>query len=255
MAKTRKAKGRGKAKGKVLKVDSADKIAAMERILGKGSITFVLIYADWCGACTRFKKNIWNPMCEKSAAHSRVAVRDDMVGKTSLASANFDYLPSLVVVDENGRMQSFKTPEGKVTNAMPTPQSLQEMNTIVNVPVKTLNDASKPLEEDHEIPMSNQTPMTLNPALTLHANEPITLTPSSEPLTLTPSSEPKGTLGKTYIPTPMVAPMKGGRRVTMKNVTVMPKKVLKGLAGLFKRSRKLKGKRSCSCGSKRKHRR
>jgi hypothetical protein len=187
-------------------------------------------------------------MCEKSAAHSRVAVRDDMVGKTSLASANFDYLPSLVVVDENGRMQSFKTPEGKVTNAMPTPQSLQEMNTIVNVPVKALNNASKPLEEDPEIPMSNQTSLTLvkEPALTLHSNEP---------LTLTPSSEPKGTLGKTYIPTPMVAPMKGGRRVTMKNVTVMPKKVLKGLAGLFKRSRKLKGKRSCSCGSKRKHRR
>jgi hypothetical protein len=100
--------------------------------------------------------------------------------------------------------------------------------------------ANKPMEEDPEIPMSNQTPLTLS---------------ANEPLTLTPSSEPKGTLGKTYIPTPMVAPMKGGRRVTIKNVTLMPKKVLKGLAGLFKRSRKLKGKRSCSCGSKRKHRR
>jgi len=258
MAKTRKAgKGKAKSKGKVLKVDSADKIASMEKLLGKGSITFVLIYADWCGACTRFKKNIWNPMCEKSAAHSRVAVRDDMVGKTSLASANFDYLPSLVVVDENGKMQSFKTPEGKDTNAMPTPQSLQEMNTIVNVPVRTVGpvkpvNASKPskpsnvntpMEEDPEIPMSNITPMTLNPALTLHANEP---------LTLTPSSEPKGTLGKSYIPTPMVAPMKPmrGGRVTLKNIKIMPKKVLKGLAGLFKRSHKSK-RRNCSCGNKR----
>jgi len=251
MAKTRKGKGgkagkAGKAgRGKVLKVDSADKISAMESLLGKGSITFVLIYADWCGACTRFKKNIWNPMCEKSAAHSRVAVRDDMIGKTSLASANFDYLPSLVVVDENGKMQSFKTPEGKDTHAMPTPKSLQEMNTIVNVPVVPLN---KPLEEDPEIPMSNETPLTLNPALTLHTNDP---------LTLTPGSEPKGTLGKSYIPTPMVAPMRGGG-VSMKNVKVIPNKVLKGLAGLFKRSRKLSSKqkgRGCSCGSKRKHRR
>ena len=259
MAKTRKA-GKAKSKGKVLKVDSADKIAAMEKLLGKGSITFVLIYADWCGACTRFKKNIWNPMCEKSAAHSRVAVRDDMIGKTSLASANFDYLPSLVVVDENGKMQSFKTPEGKHTNAMPTPQSLQEMNTIVNVPVGPVgpvgpvnasnaskpSNTNKPMEEDPEIPMSNETPLTLvqDPALTLHANEP---------LTLTPSSEPKGTLGKTYIPTPMVAPMKGGR-LSLKNATGMPKKVLKGLAGLFKRSRKHSHKlkrRNCSCGNKR----
>lgn len=249
MAKTRKVKA-----GKVLKVDSADKIAAMESMLGKGSITFVLIYADWCGACTRFKKNIWNPMCQKSAAHSRVAVRDDMVGKTSLASANFDYLPSLVVIDENGKMQSFKTPEGKDTNAMPTPQSLQEMNTIVNVPVKALNasnvskasnvsnasNVNKPMEENPEIPMSNQTPLTLvqDSARTLNANEP---------LTLTPSSEPQGTLGKSYVPTPMVAPakpMSGGRR--LKNVTSIsgiPKKVLKGLAGLFKRSRKAKPSR------------
>jgi hypothetical protein len=245
MAKTRKAK----SKGKVLKVDSADKIAEMESLLGKGSITFVLIYADWCGACTKFKKNIWNPMCQKSAAHSRVAVRDDMVGKTSLASANFEYLPSLVVIDENGKMQSFKTPEGKDTHAMPTPQSLQEMNTIVNVPVGPVgpvgpSNANKQIEEDPEIPMSNVTPLTLNPALTLHANEP---------LTLTPSSEPKGSLGKSYVPTPLpMKPMSGGRRVSFKDVTAIsaisaiPKKVLKGLAGLFKKSRKAsrKAKRS-----------
>ena len=251
MARTRKTKA--KSRGKVLKVDSADKIATMEGMLGKGSITFVLIYADWCGACKKFKKNIWNPMCEKSAAHSRVAVRDDMVKNTSLASANFDYLPSLIVVDENGQMQTFKTPEGKHTNAMPTPQNLQEMNRIVNVPVGPANNKpampannkpvnmkaanmkpvnNKPvnnvLEENPEIPLSNEAPLTLQ---------------MNEALTLTPSSEPKGTLGKSYIPTPMVAPMKGGRRVSLKNITGMSKKVLKGLAGLFKRSRKRKPSR------------
>ena len=213
MAKTKKLT---KGKGKVLKVDSADKISAMEKMLGKGSVTFVLIYADWCGACTRFKKNIWNPSCEGAAIHDRVALRDDMVKNTSLASANFDYLPSLVVVDENGKMQSFKTPEGKHTNAMPTPQSLQDMKRIVNVPVNNLAKevplSPAPLEENPEIPLS-----------------------PSEPLTLTPESEPTSTLGKSYVPTPMVAaPMKGGRRVTM----AMPKKMLKGLAGLFKRSRR-----------------
>lgn len=239
MARTRKTKG-GKSKGKgakVLKVDSADKIASMEALLKKGSITFVLIYADWCGACTRFKENIWNPMCNKSARHSRMAVRDDMVGKTSLASANFDYLPSLLVVDENGKMQSFKTPEGKDTNAMPTPQSLQEMNTIVNVPVR----------QSESLPISNLTPMTQvnNPALTLSVNEPLTFTPSNRTESIaTQSSE-----SKSYIPTPMVAPsslaspapaMKGGRRSN--NLTGISKKVLKGLAALFKRSRTVKSK-------------
>ena len=76
------------------------------------------------------------------------------------------------------------------------------------------------MEENPEIPMSNETPLTLQ----------------SEPLTLTPRSEPTGTLGKSYIPTPMVAPMKGGR-------LAMPNKMLKGLAALFKRSRKAKASR------------
>ena len=183
-------------------VDSADKISAFEKILGKGKVTFVLIYADWCGACTKFKRDIWNPSCAGPAVHERVALRDDMVKGTSLASANFEYLPSLVVVDEKGRMQSFKTPEGKHTNAMPTPQNVEDMKRIVNVPV--------------------------GPLATLEEN------PDIEPLTLTPGSEPSGTLGHKYIPTPMVAPMKGGRRITM----AMPKKMLKGLASLFKRTRK-----------------
>ena len=257
MAITRKARAKAKAgakakaKGSVLKVDSADKIAAMESLLGKGSITFVLIYADWCGACTRFKKNIWNPMCQKSATHSRIALRDDMVKNTSLSSANFDYLPSLVVVDENGKIQSFKTPEGKDTNAMPTPQSLQEMNTIVNVPVGNVGNVGpsgnvgptpnitpsqenqfqmSPLEEDPEIPLS----------------PPLTHELMNEPLTITPRSKPTAsTLGKSYIPTPMVAPsggMKGGmrsmRRMRGRMTMSLPKKVLKGLASLFKRSRK-----------------
>jgi len=106
MAKTRKTK-----RAKVLKVDADHKIKEMEKLLAKGSITIVLIYAEWCGACHRFMKNIWNPSCSTSARHQRIAVREDMVKNTSLANANFKYLPSLIVVDEKGQMQNFKTPE------------------------------------------------------------------------------------------------------------------------------------------------
>jgi hypothetical protein len=249
MARTRKV---GK-KGKVLKVDSVDKISSMEKMLGKGSITFVLVYADWCGACTRFKKNIWNPMCEKSAIHSRMAVRDDMIKNTSLKGAEFDYLPSLIVVDEKGNMQNFKTPEGKNTNAMPTPQSLRDMNRIVNVPVtqdeeilSTLTPITMQSNSPQPITMQSNSPQPLP----LQPTEPLSLQPT-EPLSLQPT-EPlslQQSLGKKYVPTPMVAPpMKGGRhsRKSTKGVrrtkkskskrgTIIPNKVLKGIAGLFKK--------------------
>jgi hypothetical protein len=233
-------------KRKVLKVDSADKIPALEKMLGNGSITFVLIYADWCGACTRFKKNIWNPMCEKSAIHSRAAVRDDMVKNTSLASAEFDYLPSLIVVDEKGNMQSFKTPEGKNTNAMPTPQNLSDMKRIVNVPVGNVGK----VENVGNISQKN-TLQTLSQAPTETLNTNPELTPQTLPpvelVSTTPVTSPTTVSGKAYVPTPMVAPQKGGRRKTRRNRRVMagiPNKVLKGIAGLFKKSKSRKSRKN-----------
>ena len=136
--KTRKSK---KA-SPVLKVDSLSKIPALENILKDGKVTIVLVFADWCGHCHNFQKNIWNPMCKKNAIHNRIAIRDDMVPNSSLKNAKFDYLPSLLVVDENGQTQSFKTPEGEMTNAMPTPKSLNEMTQIVNIPVKPINNVN-----------------------------------------------------------------------------------------------------------------
>ena len=129
-------------KSNVLKVDSLKKIPKFELTLKNSKINFVLVYAEWCGACHRFMDNIWNPMCKGSARHNRMAVRDDMIKNTSLSNASFDYLPSILVIDENGDIQTFKTPEGKDTNAMPTPKSLNDMKKVVNVPVKNINEVT-----------------------------------------------------------------------------------------------------------------
>lgn len=122
----------------VLKVDSPSKIPDLEKLIKQGKVTFVLVYADWCGHCTKFKKDIWEPMCKKEALHNRAAVRDDMIPKTSLANTKYKYLPSVLVINEQGRPEEFETPEGVSTNAMPTPKSLEDMNRVVNVSLKPL---------------------------------------------------------------------------------------------------------------------
>jgi len=182
-AKTRKAK---KAEG-VLMVDSIKKIPALERALKSGKINIVLVFAEWCGACHKFRKNIWEPMLKGPAVHNRIAVRDDMVGNSSLANAKFDYLPSILVVDEKGKLQDFEGPDGQATNAMPTPRTVNDMNRVVNVPVTPL-----PLAENQE----NQENLQI-------VNQPPEPDADLQIVPTTPSKTPAGIV---YKPTPLVAP-------------------------------------------------
>jgi len=199
MARTRKA-----GKGKVLQVDSKAKIPKFELQLKNSTINFVLVYADWCGACTRFKQNIWNPMCKGAAKHNRMAVRDDMIKNTSLANAKFDYLPSLLVVDEKGELQTFETPDGE-TNAMPTPKNISEMKRIVNVPVINITNKANYNKVVNE---NSQEPQVMPSSPT----RPMPNIPNAEPLTLETTPKSKEPEGVVYLPTPMVSPQKGGTR-------------------------------------------
>jgi hypothetical protein len=155
-----------------------------------------------------------------------------MLQNSSLRNAKFDYLPSLIVVDEAGNVQSFKTPEGKDTNAMPTPKSLADMKRIVNVPVHELNTevnslnlvknasapapapAAAPAPVLNDIPQQSLPPMRTHPKTAMNipnipsANTNVLTIETTAPLknNKSNSSIPAGNV---YIPTPMVSPQRG----------------------------------------------
>ena len=244
---TKKAK---KAKQqKLLKVDSKKKVPMFNSLIKSGSVTFVLVYADWCGACTRFKKNIWNPMCNGPARHNRAMIDSEMIKQTSLANADFEYLPSIILVDGEGKMHGFQKPDGTNTHAMPTPQSLEEMKKAVNSPItpssptmaQTLqNTGPEPqpnaqTETTEEVESDSDSDAEQEPQLSI---EPI-----STPNTTRPNNRVSAPLGQAYVPTPMVAPQKGGAKKS-----ILPKIVLGSLAKLLRsrrrrRSSSSKGKR------------
>jgi len=214
--KTQRLKKSARSK-RALKVDSPKKLPELARILKNGKINIVLIYADWCGACHRFMDNIWNPMNNISSRHNRIAVREDMIKNTSLANAKFKYLPSLIVVDERGEMAKFDTPEGN-SNAMPTPKSLADMKKVANVPVAPL-----PLPVPVPLPLPEPQPQPLSPSPSPNSPTPLysrTLPARNTPMpnipeeVLTVNTLPSRTRispGKSYVPTPMVAPSVKGR--------------------------------------------
>lgn len=228
----KKAKKTRKASSKVLKVDSLSKIPQLESILKEGKVTIVLVFADWCGHCHKFQKDIWEPMCKKEAIHNRVAVRDDMIKNTSLANADFKYLPSVLVVNEKGEAETFTTPDGEPTNAMPTPKNQEDMERIVNVPLSpSPQESSFQTTNNQSIPRMNleESPVSKEPLI----NSTATMATQGTPQ------------GEVYKPAPLVLEQKGGAFYdTMRQVSqgILPIAVLGGLSYALKGGAKKRSK-------------
>ena len=267
-----------------LNVDTLSKIPSLENALKSGRINIILVFAEWCGACHKFRKNIWDPMLQKNAMHNRIAVRDDVLRKTSLRGANFDYLPSILVVDEKGVAQVFNTPEGKTTNATPTPKNLTDMLKMVNIPVKPLTTANAPMANAPADPTAlmeeisanirrNNALNTINRTPNINLNmenieenntllnesslneSPLNSSPLNEsPLNTSPlntkkqSAIPEGTV---FMPTPLVAPQRGGQQggsllAALQSTAqgVVPASVLGSLVFALRGGRRRKTKRA-----------
>jgi hypothetical protein len=131
--------------GKLNPVDVRSKkdVGAFESLLGRGPLTIVLVYADWCGHCQTFKQNMWNEASSMPKKNLNTAsVHYDMLDKTSLKNAKIDGYPSLLLVGTNKQPASFKGESGE-TNAMPAPESVEELKNMVNTPVNnTVSNAN-----------------------------------------------------------------------------------------------------------------
>lgn len=170
---TRKYKQGGK---KVLDVRSKNMIAKFENLLGKGPLTLVLIYADWCGACHRFRDEVWSPLTQlKDATMNRVAIREDMIGKTSLANVERKFYPTLLLVGKDKKPATFVDENGASTPAMPRKPTLGEdkesLTALVNSPTPllpavapVLNRPSTAVQEEMNLEASMSVPSTADPS-------------------------------------------------------------------------------------------
>ena len=101
----------------------------LEKLLSKGPMAMVLVYADWCGACTQFKDRVWNSSTlSKTKNVNTAAVHYDMLEKTSLKNTPVKGYPSMFLVGTD-----------KEAKEVPTPQSSQELLKFDTTSANTLN--------------------------------------------------------------------------------------------------------------------
>ena len=123
-------------KYKSVDVRSKDDVKDLERDIKVGPITIVLVYADWCGHCTRFKENVWSKLMSKPRKVNLASVHHDQLTNTSLRDAKITGYPSVLVVGKDGKPAVFKS-EGEATNAMPH-ADLETLEKIADADAETI---------------------------------------------------------------------------------------------------------------------
>lgn len=135
-----------------LDVRSSADVSKLKELLKGNKIVLVLVYADWCGHCQTFKKDVWAPL---SAMPNRkvplAAVNESVLAETPVASAKIDGYPSVLMMGQDGRAAEFEGPSGEPTNAMPNARDLEAMKTIVaKDPASVFGSDPSALAEEEE---------------------------------------------------------------------------------------------------------
>lgn len=114
-------------------VRSESDVPKFESMIKLGPV-FVLVYADWCGHCQRFKHDMWDEVANSTKKGvNTAAVHYNMVDKTSMKNTPIEGYPTLFEVKP--------TPSANVSKPVATPQSKEELEKLVGT-----NDAENIIE-------------------------------------------------------------------------------------------------------------
>jgi hypothetical protein len=115
-----------------LDVRTPKEIPIFEKLLSKGPMAIVLVYADWCGHCTNFKEKVWNDSTlSKTKNMNTAAVHYDMLDQTSLKNTPVNGYPSMFLVGKD-----------KQAKEVPTPQTSEELLNFDTTSSSALNNSS-----------------------------------------------------------------------------------------------------------------
>jgi thiol-disulfide isomerase/thioredoxin len=145
MPATRNSRGRF-ASSKPVDVRTPEAVPQLEGLIAAGPLTFVLVYADWCGHCHKFMPT-WKKFEKTPGRTANIAkVHHDMLENVpTIKNAKIQGYPSVIRVEPSGKITDYKVPgSAETTNAMPNMRNESEMIREMKAAVPALVPARVP---------------------------------------------------------------------------------------------------------------
>lgn len=194
-------------------ITSGSMLGELDKRIKAGPFTLVLVYADWCGHCQRFKPMMsqLESMPDRSVQTARV--RDDMFQNSSLSGTQIDGYPSLLLVKPSGEVTKFQDSQGEVKNTIPDYTNMNNMKAIVkNVGTPegeaALNASTLPINPEEILtpapsPMASPIPSTKGVSVSASTknmkNVDLPVNTTATPVRVSQSKETTGTLPNTIL--------------------------------------------------------
>jgi thiol-disulfide isomerase/thioredoxin len=125
----------------LLDVRNSKQVKDFKQLVLNGPLTFVLIYADWCGHCHRYMPKFKKLAQTPGRVVNMAAVNETMVKSIpEIANAKISGYPSVIQVTSDGEVKEYKVPgSAEKTNVVPEMNDEEVMKTLVTA----VNTASR----------------------------------------------------------------------------------------------------------------
>jgi thiol-disulfide isomerase/thioredoxin len=149
-------------------ITSEKQLDELNKRIANGPATLVLVYADWCGHCQRFKPTMEKLENMSGRSIQTARIRDDVFPKSSLSSSKIEGYPTLMLIDKDGKPTSFKNNNGEVSNAIPDHTDINKMSILVR-------NAGKP----EGVALLKDSPLSKASNATVNTNTPTPFIPKN----------------------------------------------------------------------------